>query len=282
VNSIAGLGRNQNNVAELDLDKLFVREYVERCIRLNEVKQKTGYRKPVIGFSDVNDPLFRKLKEVVVPTHYLPKDLLKDAKTVISIFLPFSEEIIRSNYVGLDASREWAIAYTETNELLDNICDSLADHLKAEGFNSLGIKTTHHLTHSKKERYDHEELFSNWSQRHVAFISGIGKFGLNNLIITIRGCAGRIGSVLTSAKIKPRKREKDEFCLVKRGKDCYECIENCPVKVLCRDGRFDRDGCMTYLVKQRRNQETVYGFEEGTQTCGKCSVNIPCQDRIPV
>jgi epoxyqueuosine reductase QueG len=124
-------------------------------------------------------------------------------------------------------------------------------------------------------------LFDNWSQRHVAYISGIGNFGLNNLLITVRGCAGRIGSVLTSANIKPIERPQQHFCLVKRGKDCHKCVMNCPVKALTMNGEFDRNKCMSYLVKQRRRQERVFGLAEGTQSCGKCSVNIPCQEKIP-
>ena len=104
---------------------------------------------------------------------------------------------------------------------------------------------------------------------------------MNNLIITLSGCGGRIGSLLTSADIKPVKRDEKEYCLVKRGKYCSRCIENCPVKALTKDGKFDRVSCMDYLVKQRKYQENVYGLKEGTQTCGKCSVNIPCESNIP-
>jgi len=262
----------------------FVVEYVNNYVSVNQSFQITKYREPVVGYSSASDPLFLKIKDVTVPNHYLPQDFLKEARTVISIFLPFSEEIIKGNYSGKNASKEWAIAYTETNGLLDRLCSDLAGELEKHEYNAVGIKTTHHLSHAKKERYSYDELFDRWSQRHVGYISGIGKFGLNNLIITIRGCAGRIGSIVTSAYIPPTKRdtEPEEYCLVKRGQHCYKCVDNCPVKVIKRDdAQFDRVGCMNFLVKQRKYQEKTYGLIEGTQTCGKCAVNIPCEDRIP-
>lgn len=261
--------------------KKFVAEYVADYVSAHEKNQQTKYRDPVIGFADANDPLFKKLREVTVPSHYMPQDLLRDATTVISIFLPFSESIVESNSDEKTTSKEWAIAYTETNELLDKLSFDLADELIKLGYSALGIKTTHHLSHAKKDSYAYDELFSNWSQKHVAYIAGVGTFGLNNLIITVRGCAGRIGSLLTSAKIEPTERPTMEGCLVKRGLWCYKCVERCPVSVIGRDGKFDRVGCMDYLVRQRKYQETVYKLEEGTQTCGKCNTNIPCDVRIP-
>ena len=263
--------------------KEFVEKYVNDYVLAKQKNQKTKYRDPVIGFSSASDPLFMNLKKVTVPDHYLPQDFLKDAMTVLSIFLPFSEEIIKGNYNEENASKEWAIAYTETNELLDRLCSDLAEEFKKLGYAAIGIKTTHHLSHAGKEYYSYDELFDKWSQKHVGYVSGIGKFGLNNLIITVRGCAGRIGSLITSAEIQPTKRDTEapEYCLVKRGDLCHKCIENCPAKVMTRDGKLDRAGCMSYLVKQRKYQENVYGLKEGTQTCGKCTVNIPCENRIP-
>ncbi|MFH0749070.1 MAG: epoxyqueuosine reductase [Candidatus Bathyarchaeota archaeon] len=263
--------------------KEIVEKNVKKHVLSNQKNQKTKYRDPIIGFSTATDPLYLHLKEITIPHHYLPQDLLKNAKTVISIFLPFSEEIIQGNSITENSSKAWAIGYTETNELLDSLSRDLADELQKMGYPSISIKTTHHLSHAKKEYYAYEELFDKWSQKHVGYISGIGKFGLNNLIITVRGCAGRLGSLVTSAEIEITQRDTDspEYCLVKRGEFCYKCIDNCPVKVMTSDGKFDRVGCMNYLVKQRKYQESVYGMKEGTQTCGKCSVNIPCASRIP-
>lgn len=35
---------------------------------------------------------------------------------------------------------------------------------------------------------------SEWSHRHAAYIAGLGIFGINNMLITNKGCVGRIPS----------------------------------------------------------------------------------------
>ncbi|MGQ9718380.1 MAG: DUF6282 family protein [Nitrososphaerales archaeon] len=266
----------------LGLYKLFIKEYIKNYVRRQEKNQPTKYREPVIGLGSADNLLFRRLKKVVRSSHNLPEDLLEDAKTVVSIFLPFSKEIISSNYKKQYTSKEWALAYTETNELLDRLCSDLANELTRLGHYSIGIKTTHHLSYAKKDHYEYDELFSDWSQRHVAYICGVGRFGVNNMIITERGCAGRLGSLITTLSLKPSPIINVEYCLAKLGKNCYRCIENCPVGALSKSGEFNRLNCMNFLVKQRKYQEKNYDLKEETQTCGKCSTNIPCEERIPV
>jgi hypothetical protein len=47
--------------------------------------------------------------------------------------------------------------------------------------------TTTPATHN----FDAKRLISNWSHRHAGYIAGSGKFGLNNMITTERGCCGK-------------------------------------------------------------------------------------------
>ena len=49
--------------------------------------------------------------------------------------------------------------------------------------------------------FDEAKLVSYWSQKHVAYMAGLGKFGLHHMIITEKGCCGRLGSIVTNAKI---------------------------------------------------------------------------------
>lgn len=264
----------------LGLKGFFAREYVKSRISLKQKNMKTRYREPLIGFAGADDPLFRKMEKATGRRHLLPEDLLKEAETVISIFLPYSDEVIEGNYDTRNASKGWALAYSETNHLLDEITEGLAEEFGKLGYPTVGIKTTHHLSHAHKDHYREDELYSNWSQRHIAYICGLGTFGLSNLLITERGCAGRLGSLVTAARIRPTGLVKGEYCLAKRGLECRQCLKNCPARTL-GEKTFDRVKCMNYLIKQRKRQEEVYGLREGTQTCGKCSVNIPCESKIP-
>jgi epoxyqueuosine reductase QueG len=47
------------------------------------------WRDPLTGYASGADPLFRRLKDLAHPGHFLPADLLEGAKTVIAFFLPY-------------------------------------------------------------------------------------------------------------------------------------------------------------------------------------------------
>ncbi len=61
-----------------------------------------------------------------------------------------------------------------------------------------------------------EPFGSNWSERHVAYISGLGTFSLSKGIITEKGMAGRLISLVTDAPLPPTPRaytELYEYCI---------------------------------------------------------------------
>ena len=67
------------------------------------------YDPPLLGVARASDPLWEILKEpnVVGPDHLTPKEWLPEANSVISYFLPFTEEIRSSNRLEGLPSKEW-------------------------------------------------------------------------------------------------------------------------------------------------------------------------------
>ena len=143
-----------------------------------------------------------QLKKAVRPSHDLPGDLLPGARTVIAYFLPFDPAIPRSNHRGDFASETWAVAYIETNRLIATINEQLNHLLKQRGSGAPACPATHN--------FDEELLMSDWSHKHVAYIAGIGSFGHHHMLITDKGCCGRLGSVVTDAVIAPTPRQDRE------------------------------------------------------------------------
>ncbi len=135
------------------------------------------------------------MKEIVAPAHLEPCDLLRGAQTVICYFIPFSEEVVCSNIKGSFSSREWGVAYLETNNLIEDLNQNLKKELSKLGAGAALIPATHN--------FNEETLLSNWSHRHVAFMAGLGNLGINNMLITEKGCCGRIGSVVTTLELPP-------------------------------------------------------------------------------
>ncbi len=230
---------------------------------------KSVWKEPLIAYADAGDPMFEKLREVITPSHEIPAMFLEGARTVITYFIPFGEDLVTSNIAGKFASQNWGIAYIETNQLIIDLNNFLKKKLKEEGYKAAVIPPTHN--------FDQDKLISDWSHRHVAYIAGLGKFGINNMLITEKGCCGRIGSIVTELEIEPTVRPKSEFCLYKVNGSCRKCVERCVNGALQSDS-FDRNKCYQIC---RENNRRLSGLDL-TDVCGKCLVDIPCSFINPV
>lgn len=229
----------------------------------------TRWEIPIVGFADAADPLFEQIKLAVSPAHTVPQDLLTNAGTVISFFLPFQKSINSTNIKELLSSPEWAVSYIETNELIKELSLHLTELFAAVGEDVVTIPATHN--------WNKEKLISNWSHRHVAVIAGLGRFGLNNMLITDKGCSGRVGSLITSAVIEPDDRDDTETCLNKYDGSCKKCLSKCVNEALFED-TFDRFTCYEQLLKNVEEHKSV-GYAD---VCGKCLAAVPCSHINPV
>jgi epoxyqueuosine reductase QueG len=233
-------------------------------------KTQTRWQAPIVGFASADDPLFDRLKEVVRPTHATPEDLLPGAKSVIAYFLPFSKSLHRANAATAGhCPRSWAVAYQETNQLIVDTNNQLGEELEGRGYRVALTPPTFN--------FDQESLLSDWSHRHIAYIAGIGTLGVHNLLITDKGCTGRIGSLVTDMDLDPTPRPSEEFCLHKAGMTCLKCVDKCRFGALFKD-RFDRHACYRQCLVNDRLYEDL----ELVEVCGKCSSGVPCSETNPV
>ncbi|WP_195269518.1 epoxyqueuosine reductase [Eubacterium sp. 1001713B170207_170306_E7] len=233
---------------------------------------ETAWREPVIGFADADDPLFAELKNIIGPNHALPSDIVPGAKSVIVFFLPFAKDIVKSNIPEEESSRAWDYAYIETNQLINDLSQYLFDAITGMGYQASLLPPTYN--------YDAEKLVSDWSHRSVAYIAGIGKFGINNMFITENGCCGRLGSVITDLALTPAARPEEEYCLYKKDGSCKKCLERCVNHAFGLDnGRvsFDRYKCNEQIY-EKIIPEYPIGLGD---TCGKCMCGVPCSFGIP-
>lgn len=229
----------------------------------------TRWEPPIVGFADARDPLFDQLKSVASPTHATPRDFLVPAQTVIAFFLPFEKTMARTNIRGRHSSPEWGTAYIETNEMIRRLSLYLKTVLDGMGHDSVVIPATHN--------WDEKKLVSDWSHRHVAYVAGLGRFGLNNMLITAQGSCGRFGSLITSARITPDLRSGVEACLYKYDGTCKKCVDRCVTGAL-RTERFDRFMCYGMLLENVTVLDTI-GYAD---VCGKCLTGVPCAHMNPV
>jgi epoxyqueuosine reductase QueG len=120
-------------------------------------------------------------------------------------------------------------------------------------------------------RYEVTNRKSNWSERHIAYIAGLGTFSLSCSFITNLGSAGRLGSVVVSADLPSTARayqSRDEYC-----SKCGSCIPRCPPLAITASGK-DHAVCSDYLDRVKVRYSPRYG-------CGKCQTGVPCEYQIP-
>ncbi|MGB9939901.1 epoxyqueuosine reductase [Methanosarcina sp.] len=222
---------------------------------------ETRYREPLIGYASVDDPIFDEMKEIIGPCNLHPGEVLPEAKTVVSFFLPFEENLVKRNWKSLGPVKEWIQAKGETDRLITKINETLKAELAKEGISAVVPEV---IFDYKNKGFD-----VSWSHRSAAYAAGLGTFGIHQMLITKAGCAGRFGSLVISAKIPPTPRPAEEFCRYKKVEKCLICVDRCPAGALTATG-FDKEKCFKLL------KENAKAFPELNQlACGKCATG-PC------
>jgi epoxyqueuosine reductase QueG len=234
---------------------------------------------PLTGYASAGDRYFAEAKKPeIIGEHFLtPDEWLSGAKTVISVFLPFTRLVCLANRQNKAwPADEWLHARIEGQAFQNIICSFTVDFLEKEGLSALApmidsrFKTGSPVTHDKAEQAFYT---SNWSERHAAYAAGLGTFGLSKGLITRKGVAGRFISIITSAFFEPDKRPYTniyDYCI-----NCGACIRNCPVGAISADMGKMHQPCSDFLDKVKETQAPRYG-------CGKCQVNVPCEDKAPI
>lgn len=97
------------------------------------------------------------------------------------------------------------------------------------------------------------------------------------MLITDKGCCGRIGSFVTDLNIEPTKRTNNENCLYKHMNICKKCVDRCASSALKIDS-FDRHKCYEMCLYNAK----VHSDITLSDVCGKCLVNVPCSTINPI
>lgn len=239
---------------EKEIEQLIIHE----VIALN---RSDLFRKPIIGFSSVDDERYKDLKRIIGEWHQRPEEILPGAKSVISYFVPFTENVVEEPRTVDNGSPLWSESYVVINDYFKHINQVISDYLIHQGYTAEYIPATH--------TYDPKILKATWSHRSAAAISGLGDFGLNRMLITKLGCGGRFGTIITSASLAAAETSEENKCLYVNNGSCTLCIDICPADALKLSGDFDKFACQDVLVK---NGDLMESDEDivGADTCGKC------------
>jgi epoxyqueuosine reductase QueG len=226
---------------------------------------------PVIGVCDANDPWFEAFKKegVIGLHHKLPSDWLDGATRVISVFLPFTDEVVASNRGGGWPSAKWLHARYEGQQAIGNMAAYLRSMLQDQGFMAVAPM----LDERFATGVPGNSYTSNWSERHTAFACNLGTFSLSRGLITdAKGVCGRFFSVVTDAPVPVdarQTRETEANC-----SHCGSCITACPPKAIDFEHGKDHPKCDVFLKTIKQKETPRYG-------CGKCQAGMPCERTAP-
>jgi epoxyqueuosine reductase len=217
----------------------------------------------LVGFSSGADPIYHTYKDVVGESHWTPLEAFSiqfpdvavrsEDLTVISWVLPQREATKADNRKEtFYPSRRWVQARFPGEEFNNSLRLHVVQELNRRDIKSLAPVLLPQWSWGKSEKY---VLTSNWSERHAAYAAGLGTFGLSDGLITPKGKAHRVGSVVANLSIPASKR-----AITESGHDKKKCWNHA-------------GGTCAEFVKKN------YGFDG--YGCGLCQTKVPCESGIP-
>lgn len=259
----------------------------------NTMRNKTedpAWDDALVGFASGADPIWQQYKEYVGPFHWTPWEVFNQhcpkesagaaELTVISWVLPQREAVRKANRrTRRYPSEEWARIRVYGEEFNVALRRHVAESLKQAGHAAIAPMLVSNWTIVKSERFSYASC---WSERHAAHAAGLGTFGLCDGLITAKGKAMRVGSVIARIPIQPTPRPYSNhraYCLFFANGTCGKCMDRCPARAITRTGH-DKEKCRQHLARSREYVKKTYKFEG--YGCGLCQVGVPCESGIPV
>ncbi len=252
---------------------------------------------PLVGFADGDDTIFQDYKKIIGDFHLTPREaLITHVKTaacdfenelpkvsVISWVLPSTRKTrLGMRKEAMVPSLRWNYTRFYGQDFNFKLARYLVVMLEELGYHAVSPEIA-----SFFERKTLPSGFSsNWSQRHIAYAAGLGTFSLNDALITPKGIAVRLGSVVTSAELEPSLRPYGNFksnCLFYRNGSCGRCVARCPAGAITESGH-DKIKCREFLYgrqKELLKEAGRTGYVGQYYGCGLCQTGTPCESGIP-
>ena len=170
-----------------------------------------------------------------------PQDFMKDARTVIILGISVPKESLESLPRGRGEYTNTLVAVSAT---LRMIAFRLARNLEKEGYKAVIVPPEgDEFGHARSDRKTPK---ANISTKYAAYLSGLGKYGINHLLLTEGfGPRVRMTAIVTDTPLEtgcPQKGIFDERCAT-----CLRCVSICPAGALDKAGNIDRQKCADYM-----------------------------------
>lgn len=251
------------------------------------ISDEKAFGQPIVGFGNGSDELFDFYKKDIGEFYLLPQEWLAKKYgrcfepshlTVISWAFPQTEKAIEGNRLSDKyPCKLWSMNRTFGEVFNRETAKALEDWLDSQSVAAVAPMAHPDFKWADSEKYG---LASLWSERHTAYICGLGTFGLCDGLISKIGKAVRYGSVIADivlpTDIRPYTKY-NEWCL--GAEKCGACIKRCPGNAITPDGH-DKNLCREYQTTHVLPYCKNYGFD-GIYGCGLCQTGVPCEHCVP-
>lgn len=189
------------------------------------------------------------------PNHYM-----EDGKTIISIAFPY---LHRFEY----ADNGFSI-YTrgiDYHKVVKSYLNKICEFINGLGGNALGFVDSNTLP-----------------ERYIAYLSGIGFIGKNNMLITKKyGSYVFLGEIITDLKIMcDSKRNFNEVKKFVECDTCDMCYTKCPTKAISEKNK-NCNVCMSYITQKKSIDDTFLKLMNGRIFgCDTCQEICPYNNKI--
>lgn len=246
------------------------------------------FEAPIFGYADGGDSIFSDFKSLIGDFHRTPSEVFAEIhgeapkrSTVVVWSLPAAAATLKDQrQEDRHPSRRWSRTRDFGQQFINELGRLTVEWLKPNNIRAVAPSITDTF-----KMWPHEKLgwTSNWSERHAAYAAGLGTFSLNDALITKRGIAHRLGSMVVELDLEPLQRNKNYRgnCLFAVKGTCGACIKRCPAGALSEDGH-DKDKCCAYCyVTLPPLIADLYGVGNKVTGCGLCQTKVPCEAGIP-
>ena len=284
----------------------FIENAIKEFVHTSHLNHLTAFNnepivnEPIVAFANGNDRIFQDFKTIVGEFHLTPREILE--KYIVGKNWRFSP----TKKLDSISVISWALPLTKETRLMERTAPlggsprynhsrwigiRLYEHLEKYVASLLEVLRINAVAPTQSKFFEIKEtsggcLAANWSERHVAYASGLGTFGLNGLVITSLGCAVYLGSVVCDIELAPTRRHPSHMgnCSFYQDGSCGQCIEHCPGSAISKKGRSNLT-CLKNLRDEQGFKVRNLGLDKDligpAPSCGQCSIGIPCEDKIP-
>ena len=203
---------------------------------------------------------FTGMEEEVIEKRIDPKLTMDSAESIIVCAFPYySGEYENSNISKYCYGKDYHIV---AKEYLQNICDYISSEIDSFEY---------------KIFVDNGPLVD----RYLAYLSGIGYFGINNNIITDKyGSYVFIGYIISNYEFLPDK-PLDTTCI-----KCNKCVKYCPGNAILGNYELNPKRCLSYITQKKEelssDEESMIQNNKNIFGCDICQDVCPHNMNIPI